>query len=254
MIFRVFDKAELRKLFNSLSAGNKIVGPVEKARDRDGNPLYAFMPVREFDDLRLDFTMTRLPAKRFFLPFSEDLATFSFTDGEWEKMVDYNAPGSVVLFGLHACDINALNRLDKVLMGSTYPMPYYAAKRKNMFIVGYDCMPGESCFCRSMGADTALAGFDLFITDLGDIFFAEILSGTAFELMRQMETREPGDREHALYKKHIELKNNSFKTRVDTTDLTKILDMEFQSGVWERWGQRCFSCGTCSNVCPTCYC
>jgi len=41
---------------------------------------------------------------------------------------------------------------------------------------------------------------------------------------------------------------------VDTTDLTKILDMEFQSPVWKQWGDKCLGCGTCANVCPTCYC
>jgi len=50
-------------------------------------------------------------------------------------------------------------------------MPYYAAKRKNMFIIGLDCQPQPYCFCRSMGADTATHGFDMFLTDMGDRYF-----------------------------------------------------------------------------------
>jgi ferredoxin len=30
--------------------------------------------------------------------------------------------------------------------------------------------------------------------------------------------------------------------------------MEFQSEVWKQWGKQCLACGTCANVCPTCYC
>ena len=30
--------------------------------------------------------------------------------------------------------------------------------------------------------------------------------------------------------------------------------MEFQAEVWQQWGDKCLSCGTCANVCPTCYC
>jgi len=52
----------------------------------------------------------------------------------------------------------------------------------------------------------------------------------------------------------VDRKNSLFTTTVDTTDLTKILDMEFKSDVWNEWGDRCFSCGACASVCPTCYC
>jgi len=254
MIFRVFDKEELTSLFDVLAAGNSIIGPVEIGKDRVGKPIYAFEPVSRFSDLRLDYTSTKMSAKRYFLPFREDLATFVMESGDWQKNVDYNIDRPYIFIGLHACDINALNRLDKVLLGSVYPMPYYAAKRKNMFIVGIDCTPQPFCFCRSMGADTALHGFDLFLTDLGGRYFAEILSDTAYNFLKNIRTAEPVEADHIQYMKIVSEKNKKFTARVDTTDLTKILDMEFQSDIWKRWGAQCFACGTCANVCPTCYC
>jgi ferredoxin len=155
---------------------------------------------------------------------------------------------------MHACDINALNKLDKVLMGSVYPMPYYAAKRQNAFIIGIDCEPQPYCFCRSMGADTVLHGFDLFITNLGDRYFIEIQSDTAYNLLKKIHTTEPLESDHVEYMHVISEKKKKFTAQVDTTDLTKILDMEFQSDVWKQWGDKCLGCGTCANVCPTCYC
>jgi len=32
------------------------------------------------------------------------------------------------------------------------------------------------------------------------------------------------------------------------------LDIEFDSPIWEKWGDKCLNCGTCAMVCPTCYC
>jgi ferredoxin len=28
----------------------------------------------------------------------------------------------------------------------------------------------------------------------------------------------------------------------------------YEHSLWEELGERCFACGSCTNVCPTCYC
>ncbi len=253
MLFRVFPKNDLETLFNLLS-DQRIVGPVFRGVDRRGRPLHDFQKVNDFADLTLDYPTTVYSPKSWFLPCTEELAAFRAEGAGWRKSVDI-APGPpTVYFGLHACDINALEKLDKVLLGGEHPMPFYAAKRRNGFIIGVSCLPGPQCFCRSMGTDQARQGFDLFLTDLGDRYFAEVLSAEAFELLRQLPTTEPSAAEHRLYLQGVRKREESFSCTVDTTDLTKILDLEFQAEVWREWGAKCFSCGTCANVCPTCYC
>lgn len=254
MLFRVLHKNELRSFFTLLAAENSIVGPVETGLDRNGEPLYAFEQVTDFDKIRLQYTTTRLPAKKYFLPYRENLASFEMDGIDWHKTIHYNIDHPYVFFGLHACDINALNKLDKVLMNSLYPMPYYAAKRKNMFIIGIGCTPQPFCFCRSMASDSALHGFDMFITDIGDRYFVEILSATAFNFLNEVKTSVPEEADHLQFMNVVAEKNRKITTHVDTTDLTKILDMEFQAPVWNEWGDKCLGCGTCANVCPTCYC
>ena len=254
MIFKVIDHDELKNFFTLIAADTPVIGPVQSGTDRNGKPLYSYEPVSDFNALRLSYTTTKLPAKRYFLPYREELAAYHIKDDDWEKQVSYHIDRPLILFGLHPCDINALNKLDKVLLGSTYPMPYYAAKRKNTFIIGMDCTPQPFCFCRSMGADTVLHGFDLFLTDLGGRYFVEVLSAAGYSLLQQVKTRAPEETDHQQYMQVASRKNSSFLARVDTTDLTKILDMEFQSPVWHEWGERCLGCGTCAGVCPTCYC
>jgi ferredoxin len=254
MIFKVFETVHLKALYEAIAEENRVIGPVEAALGADGAPIYSFQHIAGYDDLRLDYPYTKLSAKRYFMPYRETLSTFLIKGTDWDKRVDYNIEHPLVFFGMHACDINALNKLDNVLLKSLYPVPYYAAKRKNMFIVGIDCMPQTYCFCRSMGSDTVLRGFDIFLTELPGRYFASILSATAFEFLKEIPSRDPDHDDHAEYKRHSALKNSRFEVKVDTTDLTKILDMEFQSGVWQTWGGRCLSCGTCAGVCPTCYC
>jgi len=253
MIFKVFNHQQLPRLFELL-ATNPVIGPVQKGADQKGNPIFDFEVVQRFSDLRLDYTATVHSPKRHFLPYHETLCTFTVDGPEWQKEVDYNAYRPLVFFGMHACDINALNKLDKVLGGPRYPNPYYTAKRRNMFIVGLDCRPLPQCFCRSMGTDSALHGFDLFLTDLGDRYFAEILSAPAYQLLGKLKISDPAAADHERYKELAASRKKLFTTKVDTTDLTKILDLEFESAAWEEWGRRCLSCGTCANVCPTCYC
>ena len=51
-----------------------------------------------------------------------------------------------------------------------------------------------------MAADTALHGFDMFITDIGDQYFVEVLSAVAYTLLQTVRTREPGEADHqAIY-------------------------------------------------------
>ena len=83
---------------------------------------------------------------------------------------------------MHACDVYAINILDRVFAGK-YQDPYYQARRKNTAIIGIDCSPDKHCFCRSMRADFVDHGFDLFFYDTGNYYQA--LVGKDVQLQTQ---------------------------------------------------------------------
>jgi sulfhydrogenase subunit beta (sulfur reductase) len=56
------------------------------------------------------------------------------------------------------------------------------------------------------------------------------------------------------YKRRSERKRSAFQLDVEIRDLPEIFEMEYQSGIWDELGDKCLSCGSCSMVCPTCYC
>ena len=253
MIYKVISKGEFRRFVDALVKSNNSFGPRQVDTDSQGNPVYQFKPVQSVEEIAFDYTATASSAKHLFLPFREELSRFSFHGDDWEQQINYEAD-PVVLVGLRPCDISALNILDDVLLNSHFPSPYYLAKRKNTFVIGMDHLPLPDCFCKSMNHHTVTIGFNLFCSDIGESYYLSINSSKAFNFLKEFETHDPSHEENCLLVERRKLIQNSFQTEIDVTALPSILDIEFDSPVWEKWGQKCLNCGTCAMVCPSCYC
>lgn len=225
----------------------EVHAPVEQ------NGKYTFRRLARWSDARLDYRRTILPPKKYFLPAKDTL--FQYREGEGYVACDPAPDRRTILFGVHPCDIYGLNILDQVF-GGAYDDPYFQTRRKHVAIIGVDCIPDEHCFCRSMRADFVDRGFDLFFQDLGDRY--QVLVGTAlgddmvlatgplFEPVTQQDLDE--------YKRRSAAKRQAFQLHVEIRDLPEIFEMEYESSLWKKVGDRCLCCGSCSMVCPTCYC
>jgi sulfhydrogenase subunit beta (sulfur reductase) len=225
----------------------EVHGPVEQ----DGQ--FVLRRLNRWSEARLNYPRTILPPKKYFLPPRETL--FQYQPGKGYVPYTDGMDKRVILFGLHACDIYALNILDQVFAG-TYPDPYYQARRKSIAIIGIDCIPDEHCFCRSMRADFVDRGFDLFLYDIGDYYLTMV--GTAFGDDMVLATgplfEPPTAADLDEYKRRSSGKRAAFQIEVEIRDLPEIFEMEYHSELWEELGEKCLSCGNCSMVCPTCYC
>jgi len=214
---------------------------------------FAFRRLSRWSEACLDYQRTILPPKKYFLPQRDTL--FEYKEGQGYVPVIESADRRIILFGVHPCDIYGLNILDMVFTGK-YVDPYYQARRKSIAIIGIDCTPDEHCFCRSMRADFVDHGFDLFFKDLGDRY--QVLVGTALGDDMVLATGplfEPATKEDfEEYKRRSSEKRKAFKLDVEIRDLPEIFEMEYDSTLWRELGERCLSCGSCSMVCPTCYC
>lgn len=214
---------------------------------------YSFEPLTRWSEAQFKYTRTILPPKKYFLPPRETL--FRYDEKGYTPQSE-NLDKRIVLFGVHTCDVYALNVLDEVFQDGVYPDPYYRARRKNVAVIGIDCVPDEHCFCESMRADIVEKGFDLFLYDIGDDYL--VLVGTALGddmVLAAASLFLPvtrGDVE--------EYKARSQKIREDQSvvaeigDLPQIFEMEYQSDLWQELGSKCLACGSCTMVCPTCYC
>ena len=253
MLFRILGKEKFRSLIEIILESNEIIAPKRVGTNSSGEPIHQFLPIDAFDEMNLDYRTTEYSAKTYFLPYRENLCSFSFGDGDWQQEISYRIQPRAII-GLRAHDINALLKLDKVFTRNKFPSPYYISRRENTFIVGLDHVPLEDEFSQSMGTDIVTHGFDLFLTDLGDRYFVAIASDRGFSLLNRVKVREVTDDDTHAYKEVRSRILAGFKTRVDVHNLPNLLDLEFTSEVWEKWGMKCLSCGSCAMVCPTCYC
>jgi len=253
MIFKVITKDEFKKFVDGLAEENETFGPKLVDTRADGTAIYDFRRASCFDDMDLDYTISHTSIKRFFLPFRETLSEFNFSGDDWEQTIEYrNNPRAIV--GVRACDINALNILDRILMGGEFPSPYYIARRRNTFLVGMDHDPLEDCFCESLGQHLVHRGFDLFCTEIDGKYYLKVNSAKALAFLRNVETHSPTHEEdHMLIERKKALKA-SFKAKVDVSALPSVLDIGFKHDLWKKWGDKCLNCGSCAMVCPTCYC
>lgn len=226
-------------------------GEVHAPVEQDGQ--YAFKRLGRWSEACLDYHRTILPPKKYFLPQREVLFRYRPEAGYQPETEGLDQ--RLVLFGVHACDVYALNILDQVFAGA-FPDPYYQARRKNIAIIGVECHPDERCFCRSMRADFVDRGFDLFLYDIGDYYLAMVgtargddmalATGPLFEPVTGEDINE--------YKRRSARRREEFSLDVEIRDLPEIFELEYHAGIWDDLAQRCLSCGSCSMVCPTCYC
>ena len=253
MLFKILGKEKFRSLVEIILESNEIIAPKKIGVKTDGEPIHQFLPISSFEEMDLDYRTTEYSAKTYFLPYRENLCTFDLDGGDWEQQIAYRIQPRAII-GLHAHDINALVKLDKVFTRSRFPSPYYISRRKNTFVVGIDHDPLEDEFSQSMGADIVTHGFDLFLTDLGDRYFVAVASDRGFNLLNRVRVREVNDDDTNAYKEVRQRILEGFKVRTNVENLPNLLDLEFTSEVWKKWGEKCFSCGSCAMVCPTCYC
>ena len=227
----------------------EVHAPVEQ------NGKYVFKRLTRWSDARLDYDRTILPPKKYFLPPRETL--FQYRPGEGYVPVHRGAATSAS--SCSACT-PATSTRSTSWTGSShgkYDDPYYQTRRKNIAIIGIDCTPDEHCFCRSMRADFVDHGFDLFFYDIGDYY--QVLVGTALGRRHGAGHRPAvragdagGHRRVQAALLRTSGAPSSSKSRSATCPRSSRWSTRARSGT--SLGERCLSCGSCSMVCPTCYC
>jgi sulfhydrogenase subunit beta (sulfur reductase) len=241
-------KDNLDLFVSVLPAFGEVYAPVKR-----GNG-FAFDKPSLWSDVQMKYTRTILPPKKLMLPPREMTIAFDPVEGFQDQLALASKP--LVLFGVHPYDIFGLNILDRVFAQSKYPDPYYITRRKSTTIIGIDFDPDDKHFAGSMNSDFVDSGFDLFLSDIGDEYL--VLVGTSrgddIVVMSGCLMTTPDEADFAVYKKHSKDRRASYKTKLELEDLPEIMEMEYHSEAWEDIGNRCLSCGSCSMVCPTCYC
>lgn len=250
MKFLKLEKKNLEKFILNLRNSGEVHIPV-----KNGEKSFAFRRMNDDSDIskmKMDYRRTILPLKKYFYHPTETMFEFSkngFVQPE-ESLKIHD-----IIFGVHACDVHGIEILDMVFSGK-YRDEYYFARKENISLIGISCIPDEFCFCASMGTDYIDKGFDLFLTEITNAYMVRVgtskgddMINSSKELFQEITKKDVND-----YKNQTILRKRNFKKSLDIRDLPEIMDLEYKSKLWDELGDKCLSCGTCSMVCPTCYC
>ena len=248
MTIKKIDKTAFDNWLAACIANHRIFG-VQAKDDR-----FVFAPLDKAEDLRLDYDVTILPPKKYFLPPRETLLKFDRKEG-FESVFD-DEP--FVLFGVHPYDMIAISQTDK-LFTEDHCDTHYADRRQKATIVACDVQNASNdVFAGCMGTATVEDGFDILVTNIDSEYLVDIRTDKGQVLADSIKNAEDADEMSLKLRKLVWADNakllQKHKLNVRPDVLPRLLDRSLEHPVWEEKSERCFSCGSCNLVCPTCYC
>jgi len=241
---RIIKKDSLTDALNALITEHRVFAPAGQA--------FALLDAENIADVDLT-GIPALPPKELLFPRSETLFSVDLGTNDI-KQPDFSGPA--ILFGVRPCDARGIVNLDCAFLEKSYTDSAYAARRDNFTIVTLACadIPSRECFCDSMGGGPAdETGADIVLTETKD--------GNAWLISAKSEKGEnvkdiwqsAGLLSNAGKSAAVKLPVCELKIEKNT-DLSEKLMTAFEDPAWARFSEACIGCGTCSYICPTCYC
>jgi ferredoxin len=164
----------------------------------------------------------------------------------------------MAIIGVHPYDLKAIAQLDRIFAEARAD-EHYRRKRQDILIIGSDIRKSSPhAFCKSMKSATTQQDFDLFLTDIGEGYIVAVGTAKGGDLLTRWATTRATTKEEAAKRSEIQDKiPHLFSLNTVTTpydDLPGLLAERAASKLFEELAEKCFSCGSCNLVCPTCYC
>ena len=195
----------------------KVIAPVKKKH------FHVFEIIETPSQIDLTHHNTVYPFNKFFFPKYEEI--FSFKGNKIKA--DYDNKKKV-LFGLRACDSNALLVLDKIFLNNIEE-PYYKMRRENTLIIVLECLGTEiNCFCESMGANKAKK-YDLLFADEKDCYLVKAGSKEGEKILKNKLFKKTN--------KKITNKKLEFHKKLNINNIKK-MDKNFNSKIWEEYSKK----------------
>lgn len=245
-------KNNLAALFARIAEKNELYLPVKTAGQTN------FAAWDENVQVDLDTLKTVKSPKDAFFPQSENLYSCNKVDGKTSISPEKLQDAPFVVFGIRACDVRAIDVLDRVFLSEPVDS-YYAARREHGILVSYAChAPETSCFCKTFGIDCADPAGDVVIWAVGEELFWLAKTAKGEKLTAQVADLLTEGDEATVEAEKAAIRNIYAKLPNGELDLTgwgaEAANTRFDSPIWEQLYKPCLACGTCTFVCPTCQC
>ena len=257
MISKVISKEHLPSVLEKLKTSYRLCAPVEQG------DIVEFKMLEGDEKPTFDFQNSRLSPKSLIQPQSERMFEFSLGTNEQDeqasgilKEIHQEYPPWLIV-GIRPCDAKAIQLVKKNFDNPEYQDPYWLKRFQGATLVGYGCNdPCSTCFCTSVECGPFHEeGLDALMVDLGEAYLLKALTEKGESLLSGLEG-EPANKEQLDQVQLLrEAAEKNMKSHVSTDKLAEQDLMSlFEGEFWEDIAFSCINCGTCTFLCPTCWC
>ncbi len=249
----ILPKDNLIPLLRKLGKEARLIAPV---KNDYGDTL--FTEISDLDTVKIDLdNQPQASLKPFLLPQQETLAQYSIDEGEY-TFTPPEEEQPTIYFGVRSCDLTAVLYMDLIFSKPSWDTTYFARRNQSLIITLGCNTPFANCFCEATGSGPYLEfGYGLQFIDLGDRYLvsagrrkgADILDKWGY-FFREVQEED----RKARYQLFLEARGK-FTRNVQVDHACRILqERPVPEQVLEKLSSRCYDCGGCAYVCPTCTC
>ncbi len=239
------EKKQIPEFLTAVSGDYRLYGP--KVEDN----AVTFGSINSAEEMMLEYRNSVTSPKELFLPRAEVVYEFDGKNFVNDVMPDQKR----VIFGIRPCDCRALTILDCIFDTEQIKDPFYVTRRQNTVVVAVGCdQPLSSCFCTAVGGDPfGEEGADVLLVDIGDFLLAKAVTAKGKDFMAHYSKFFSTDA-GSSWDKQAKKARDKIKSELNIKDIKAPLKDRFEDSIWDTISQGCIGCGTCSYICPSCYC
>lgn len=255
MMDSVFAKTTWSEALKEMQSAGKVFVPV-----REGD-FFKFDLMREDIRPNFDFQNTRLSPKGLMFPQADRMFAYSLDDKAPDAHILHEAPkdfGPRTVVGIRPCDAYAFLLVKLNYDTPDVQDPLWLKRFEATTLVGLGCTtPCSSCFCTTAGSGPfSRKGLDVLLYDLGESYLARPLTPKGEALLARTTLGRPAESAQSAAADALEAQaGEKVSARIETDRLKeKAATALFEAPFWEEVAFACLNCGTCTYLCPTCWC
>ncbi len=249
------DKAQWDRGLGQAETSYRLFGPVKEGSFHN----FGALAQGQLPDL--DCANTRMSARSVVYPQSEILFEYSMDSKDPEANILKETPAPAkpaAAVGIRPCDAYSFLLVRRNFDAPDVKDTFWLRNYEATTFVGLACdRPGATCFCTSAGCGPyEEQGLDVLLRKDGDGYIAKVITdkGAAFCAAAGWNTDAPAD-SAAGFSAAKEAAEAKMVSKVETDRLAQVPQMElYEAGFWEDIAFSCINCGTCTYLCPTCWC
>ncbi len=256
MKFITITKKDWETGLKASQKGYQLFGPV---KDENG------IIIKALDDGQLplmDYKDTVMSVKTVLFPQTEKLLVSDLDETKENHHLQERAPNDYsprAVVGIRPFDAKAVSLVKLNFITNDYVDPYWKdAYEATTFIGLGTTKPGATDFSTSTGTGPfAEDGLDVLLADMDDHYLAKVLTDKGQDYLNACGFKTETDAKEGqvlldVLRKEAE-KNITSTIETDQLKEKTILELH-EAPFWDDIAFSCINCGTCTYVCPTCWC